>query len=294
MGSAAKIAAVTCLLFFLPALPFRGQGVPGSGLARSFQLPFSLSHGSLIVVKGSIGALHNLRFVLDTGTTQTIVDRRVVGRSRLPCHGKTTLINIDRVVRFARCILPSLGIGPFRMRDVKVSVGRLAGTSAFASGADAIIGMDVLGASRFTVDYPSRRVTFQRLERPSPAAAKNPDDPRCMTTVIDVQNHPVRLIVDTGARNILLYEDRLRRDLPDLRIEGKAESVMIGGRWPAERVVLPDVRLANGGTNRVALLISLPPNNSFPPDIDGYLGVSTLHARRITFDFIAKTLTWER
>ena len=40
------------------------------------ELPFKISHGFLIVVEGQVG-FQQAQMILDTGTSHTIVDRRV-------------------------------------------------------------------------------------------------------------------------------------------------------------------------------------------------------------------------
>lgn len=286
---AARVVAGTCLLFFFLPPSARAQSRP----VRPTALPFHLSHGMLVVIPGRIGKLRNLRFVLDTGTTQTVVDRSVRDRLHLSCRPGSPLVSFNRALELEQCTLPEIEIGSFRLKGLPVYVARLPELSVFLDKADALIGLDVLGASKFTIDYAAHKVTFDSMKRPALPPANDPDDPLCMTAVIQVQGHPIRLIVDTGVRGVLLYEDRLRRKVPHLRLEGTAEHVNIGGRLPAKRVTLPGVRLGNAETNWVVLLIASPPKNELP-GIDGFLGISTLNALSVTLDFNAKILSWKR
>ncbi len=202
-------------------------------------------------------------------------------------------MSFNRNVDLEQCTLPDLEIGSFHFKNLTVHVARLTRLSSLLDDADVLVGLDVLGASKFTIDYASDEVEFQSLNPPPSPPTQDPDDPICMTAVIQVQGRPVRLIVDTGVQGVILYENRLRSRVPHLRIGVKPEEVSIGGRMPAERVTLPGVRLGNTETSLVVLLISSPPKNALP-GIDGYLGVSELEAQRITFDFVGRTLTWER
>lgn len=289
-NSMARGITFTCLLFFLPTVSSLARVPRERRPLRSTQLPFHLAHGTLIVIPGRIGNLRNLRFALDTGTTQTVVDRRVRDRLHLSCRRGGPMVNFNRIIGLEQCILPDIGIGPFSRKGLPVYVAKLTRLSGFLDQADALIGLDVLGASKFTIDYTSDKVVFQRLA--VPAAPKDPNDPVCMTAAIQVQGHPIRLIVDTGVQGLLLYASRLRKLVPHLRLEGTVEKVNIGGRMPASRATLPGVRLGKTEANSVVLLIPAPARNVLP-GIDGFLGISALHARRITFDFVAKTLTWE-
>ena len=46
----------------------------------SYEMPFELRDGFLVVFEGRIGDLQKLKFVLDTGASQSVVDRRVARR----------------------------------------------------------------------------------------------------------------------------------------------------------------------------------------------------------------------
>lgn len=192
-----------------------------------------------------------------------------------------------------QCVLPDIEIGSFRVKGLPVYVGDLTRFSTFMNDADALIGLDLLGASRFTIDYAAHEVTFASIKRPAPPPANDPDDPLCMTAVIQVQGHPIRVILDTGVKGVLLYETRLRSSLPHLRVLGELQAVNIGGQLPAKQVTLPGVRIGGAETYLVVLLISGPPKNALP-GIDGFMGVSQLGARRLTLDFIGKSLSWKR
>jgi len=91
-----------------------------------------------------------------------------------------------------------------------------------------------------------------------------------------VQGQTVHLLVDTGLKGILLYEDRLRKKVPDLRLEGKPRSARVG--WmQARAATLPGVKWRNT-ENTVDVLLTEGPPNDILPGADGYLGTSSLKA----------------
>lgn len=283
--------AILLTLFVVPSLALPGQNMR-SRKRGAIQLPFRLSHGVIVEIDGRIGRLGNLTFALDTGTTETVVNRRVADRLHLSCRPGNPLINLNRRMKMKQCVLPDIEIGSFRVQGLPVYVGDLTGFSTFLDDADALIGLDLLGASRFTIDYAAHEVTFDSIKRPAAPPANDPDDPLCMTAAIQVQGRPFRLILDTGIKGILLYKNRLRSRLPHLRVLGAPEDVNVGRRLPAERVTLPGVRIGRVETNLVVLLISGPPKKVLP-GIDGFMGVSELKARKLTLDFIGKSLSWQ-
>lgn len=287
----ASTVAVSCLLLLAPFSLCGAQDSPLRRPALPAELPFHLSHHLLLVLKGRIGSLTNLRFVLDTGTTRTVLDRRLGDRLQLSCRSERSVIRFNTSLSLRQCILPQLEIGPLRWKDLPVSVASLPKLSSLLDKADAIIGLDVLGTSKLIVDYTSSKVIFQRSEPPLAKASKNPDDPLCFTILIHVQGHPVRLILDTGIEGLFLYQDRLQKRVPHLKVAGAPEKVNIGG-LPAEQVALPGVQIGKAKKNCTAFLIADPPKNSLL-GIDGFIGISELNPRRVTFDFVGRTLTLE-
>lgn len=121
-----------------------------------------------------------------------------------------------------------------------------------------------------------------------------PADPflPCPTLEVQVQGHPVRLIVDTGLAGIVLYEERLRKRVPGLRTAGHLADAAMGGRVQAKQASIPDVLF--GKTNReVTALLMTSPAPEMLPDIDGIMGIAALKAHRINFDFSARILDWQ-
>ena len=115
---------------------------------------------------------------------------------------------------------------------------------------------------------------------------------KCLIVELQVQDRPVHLIVDTGFKAILLYEERLRQSVPGLRTAGSIKNATMGGRAPVKQATLPDVVFGN--RNRAVPVVLMPsPGADMLPGIDGIVGVAALQARRVHFNFSGKTLSWE-
>jgi hypothetical protein len=109
---------------------------------------------------------------------------------------------------------------------------------------------------------------------------------------LQVQDRPVHLLVDTGLQGMVLYEERLRKSVPELRTAGSIKNATMGGRLPVKQATLPDVIFGN--RNREIHVVFLPsPAAGTLPGIDGIVGIAALQAHRVHFDFSRKTLTWE-
>jgi predicted aspartyl protease len=260
------------------------ENVPGSAL------PFRLSSGYLIQVEGRIGGQAHLKFILDTGASITIVGQRIAQKLKLDAHPAQSF-NFDRNLQWETATLPEVQFGPIRAANVAVLVGDLARYSEFASKADAIIGMDLLKLSDVTIDFGIGKLIFDLTEPRTYSAGGDPMA-QCLIVELLVQDRPVRLIVDTGLQGMVLYEERLRKSVPELRTAGSIKNATMGGRMQVKQATLPDVIVGN--RNRQVPVVFLPsPAAGTLPGIDGIVGIAALQAHRVHFDFSRRTLTWE-
>jgi predicted aspartyl protease len=252
-------------------------------------LPFKLSSGFLIVVEGSIGSLNKLKFILDTGMTRSVVDRRIAEKLQLSLDPRQ-MFDFDRILNIQSAVFPQVQFGPVRAESLLMSVGKLADFSTLASHVDAVIGSDLLSLSDITIDYGAKRLLFRSAENALSDASLN-SNPVSLTVELQVQDRPVRLLVDTGFPEILLFEDRVRRDIPELKIEDASDPFIIAGRLRAQRVTLPSVdpRITNAG---LRVLLAQGPPDTVLPGVDGLLGTAALKARRVHMNFATKTLDW--
>jgi len=258
---------------------------PSSG-----EMPFKLTSGYLIQVEGRIGMQSNLKFILDTGASITIIDQKIADKLKLDRRTAQSF-NFDRKLKWDAATLPDLQFGLLHVTDITVFIGRLGEYSEFARNADAIIGMDLLKFTNLSIDFDAHKITFHPSMQKVSAV---PGDPlsQCLILEVQVQGHPVRLIVDTGLAGIVLYEERLRQHVPGLRTSGHLADATMGGRVQVKQATIPDVVF--GETNRdVAVLLVPSPAPDKLPGIDGIVGIAALKAHRINFDFSARTLHWE-
>jgi predicted aspartyl protease len=284
------LLSLACICLFFPSASQADDQPRPSENAAGSELPFRLSSGYLIQVEGRIGDQTNLKFILDTGASISMVGQRIAEKLKLDAHTAQSF-NFDRNLKWETATVPDVQFGSIRVANVAVLVGDLARFSEFASKADAIIGMDLLQLSNITIDFGAGKLIFDPT---APTAYSAGGDPltKCLIVELQVQDRPVHLIVDTGLQGILLYEERLRQSVPGLRTAGSIKNATMGGRVPVKQATLPDVVF--GTRNRQVPVLLLPsPGADMLPGIDGIVGVAALQARRVHFDFSRKTLSWE-
>jgi hypothetical protein len=258
-----------------------------AGYENGISIPFGLQSGFLVVVSGRVGPRSGLNFILDTGATRSIIDRRLIvgeaSRSKL-----FEVFSFDQRLELKRTHVERLDIGPIHANNPDIGVTDLSEYSELAKNVDGIIGMDLLSASnKILIDYEKRIVWFAV----SDAEAKPLPYPRCFMITVSIQGVPLRLVVDTGFEGIAIYEDRLRPHLADLRTEGAPVQVRMG-RFKTTKIRVRDVTIGGPPETKDILLIRGRRENEVD-QFDGYLGVAALHADRIELDFATGHLRWQ-
>jgi predicted aspartyl protease len=256
----------------------------------SVEIPFRLCNGFLIVVEGRIGNLNGLKFILDTGTSTNILDRRIADKLSLPRY-PNRVVNYGKTVGVESATIPDVQFGNVQATDKNMLIADLDKFSDFARDADAVIGVDLLQLNNLTFDYNTRRVIFSPIDHMIQGAHMGPA-PLSFTVNVQVQGHRVCLILDTGLSGVLLFEDRIRGHVPGLRMEPGVKKVTIGRRMNAKLATLPEMRLGPTVMDGRVLLMQGPPRNMLE-GVDGYIGITPFHTTRVALDFASKTIRWD-
>jgi hypothetical protein len=169
-------------------------------------------------------------------------------------------------------------------------VGDLRYFQSFATKVDAVIGLDLLRLSSFSIDYDARKVFFGPMERT--AGVPMNSGPICLSVQLLVGDSELQLIVDSGAPALVLYDKILDR-VPQLRTEGELDGVSMGGFVHAKKAALPRARLGTTELGGSVFLVKTPSGNVLS-GIDGYLGTAVLKAHRVDFNFETNTLAWKK
>lgn len=264
----------------VPDVPFRD---------KIEELPFELRNGFLVVVEGRIGQLKGLKFILDTGTSRSVVDRRVAEQFDLQ-HRPGKVFRFDKYMPVELAEFPEVQFGPVKVHGATLMITDPASTSRLAEHVDAIIGLDLLCASRgLLIDYEARRILFRSSLSDNPTSPQQ--CPPSLTMNITIQGRPARLSVDTGMEGILLYEDKLRKRFPQLKLEDEVEDVQVGF-LRLKQAKLPGVKFGSSESEPTVFLMKGPVKEL--ADIDGFLGPRALNARQVEFNFEAKMLAWRK
>jgi hypothetical protein len=261
-----------------------------SGTERPAGVPFDLVQQHLIVVKGSVGGVSNLNLLIDTGAIPSVIDRRIARKlhviaspSRLVAFGQSASVSTSTPLR--------LQIGSRDVGEVAASIGDLSYLDGMRI--DAIVGLDVLARSSFQVDYQSRRLSFApdgSLSAVVPLEIVWP----FIAVRLSVAGHLMRLLVDTGSRDVVLFKSRLPAEFLPLPWKGDKVIRHAAGSERLLRFERGPATLGGERWDKLPTYVLDASTEGYPPGIDGVLGVLALGAGRVRFDFERGELAWSR
>jgi predicted aspartyl protease len=229
----------------ITALPFaQGKEQPGQTPFITGMVRFDLYRGYLMVARGSVGPLKGLHFLLDTGSSTTLLDPRIAGKLNLEgVPEDINMIFVDGEVQGMHSQAPSIELGPIRQNNVPVLVEDL---SVFGEALpvriDAVIGLDLLGQSPFEVDYRSCRIHFGSLPHLPISIPLSMEQGLAMVNV-GVNHATAHLIFDTGTPSMLIFGSRIPRAIAGLKVRGLHRDANLRGSVGRKEVHLPSIQL---------------------------------------------------
>ena len=255
------------------------------------KLPFHLHLGYLVLVEGSIGNVQKLHFLVDTGANPSVVDQKIahtLGLAEKPA--RVTLSTSSVQTRLV--VLPSLLMGPVRVESLPVLTQDLSYfQKALAYRVDAIVGMDVLRKSSFSINYRTKEMLFGPTGSLSFSAPFETDTP-VVTIRMEFQNRQLRLVVDTGGPDLMLFQSRLT-DSTGFQAMGTEKVTDASGTFQRRRVRISEV---NFGEEKIgSQVVFVADDRKDDGDyFDGVLGVRGPQFWKIAFDFEHRRFCWER
>ena len=228
----------------------------------------------------------------DLRTDPSIIDSRVAQElhmvgvvGRLAVH--------DQVVDVQQAVLPSVQIGTLRAESLPVLIRDLGFLEKdLGIRIDAVIGLDVLSLSNFSINYTTKRIVFGAAPV-SGSAVPLQNTPPWLTVTMEVDGVSLHLLLDTAASGILLFQSRIHDRLPQLNSLGERKSSNMGGDFRLQRVLLATTNFGEtdfGQQNAFVVEDQEDERNEF----DGLLGPSALGLKQIAFDFQRHTLSWKK
>lgn len=143
-------------------------------ISRPVSLPFDYSQKE-ILIKGRINGSDELDFLLDTGASETIIDRRVAAEYFLAKQGQYDIAAISGLITARTSVIKRLELGNLIMDEVQARIFDLMPQSRqLGKQIAGIIGTNVINKFLVTIDYGKPALTFADIDagvRPAKAAA---------------------------------------------------------------------------------------------------------------------------
>jgi hypothetical protein len=255
----------------------RGAGIPG-------EIPFKLTQGFGIVVKGGIGPLTNLNFLVDTGAVPSVLSEKVA--SRIGVTGVSgSFALLQKNIQAQYVTVNEVHFGSIRAVGLPMVVVDLARFERLLGiRIDAIIGLDILARQNFGIDYKRRTITPGLSGSPQhvmPVEILTFSGAPYWVLPINLGGHIFRVLLDTGANDLVLFAGHAPKPVTNL-----------GGE--ATTRLLQPLLLIMGNTplkKQATYLLDEPPGAL--RQIDGVLGPTALGITRIEFDWEHRCLRWE-
>jgi hypothetical protein len=178
-------------------------------------LQFHLRSGYLIIVQTMVNGVGPFNFLLDTGTTRTVIDPGLAWQLQAPVIGEVSLTGVLRVRQDQMVQLTDVRLGAASQSGLGAIVDELARQKMVAPGIRGVLGEDFLSKFDILIDY--KRHTL-RFNGPAPAGERcrfettgqhhgSPTTNRLLiaTEFMEVSGAKVQLQLDTGARVTELF-----------------------------------------------------------------------------------------
>jgi predicted aspartyl protease len=252
-------------------------------------IPAKLYHGYLMVVTGTVGDLGKRNFAIDTGAFPSVIDRGLAKKLHLAAKREELRV-VDRNLNSEAASVPSIAIGSLRASGVRMVVEDLTSISEnFRVHLDAIIGLDILAARNFRIDYSAKKLILDPADAlPMSAPMRSIDSMACIDLQVD--ERPARLLLDTGGASVLLFANHLPWAAT---LSGTAHTYTnLGGTFRLREVPLRSLVLHKTNLGSTPIYVSDARNVS-DFHFDGLLATGALPVSRIEFDFTHQLFGWD-
>jgi hypothetical protein len=133
-------------------------------------------------------------------------------------------------------------------------------------------------------------MVFGKID-PMPFTVLFETGPPFVTVRVLLNGHPFRLLIDTGAPRLMIFNSRIQGRLQTLPNPTIGTSSNSAGAFQRKQVLLRTISLGTTelGSHEVSVVMDEKDDNH---DFDGLMALPALGLTQITFDFEHKTFGW--
>jgi predicted aspartyl protease len=129
--------------------------------STDFDIHYKVFYGSLILVPMMVNGFGPYDFVLDTGTSATIIDSKLAAQLSLPLLGRTTQFAVQGSAQAPIARVNDLELGSAEVLNLAVFVESIAGVDHFGGNIRGVLGEDFLGRFDFLLDNRHHQVHLE-------------------------------------------------------------------------------------------------------------------------------------
>ena len=253
------------LMTMIMAAALAGGNAPAS-------VSFVLDGKGGVIVPVTVGALRDLRFLLDTGSTRSVISEAVAQQLALRPAARTEVITTTGASMAVAVALPVTCLATQCVDDALAIVTPKRALEFGSRQLDGILGSDALNRD-FTIDYSRRRFEWDGgpdARRRDDRLPLSVEDGRAIVTTLQARGRSLRLVADSGADAFLLFDSEIVRDLSTVSRLNRVTLQTLDGTGRAESVVIPVLRIG-GETWKDEIAAVVPRPAGYPPAIDGLM-----------------------
>ena len=273
---------------FPPSLP--GQTLqPIAFSTNQIEIPYEYAGGHMISVRGSIGTHKNLQFLVDFGTTYTLLDRQIV--NELGNGEKVEVTHFSNSIESTAAVVPEFVIGGLVIKNFHAYTVDMSLIPAAPPEISGVIGLDLLQRQNVTIDFLEKKLVFSsRVYGDHQAPLVKCDSGFAVNAAW--KGIPVKLALSTGVEVLTLDEERVRQKSIKLHGLKKASlssnfTITPVSVFETKDMTLNDTQLSGSGVLRK---MAWPYPND---ELDGFLPLLGLRASRVSVDFGRNLLVWD-
>jgi hypothetical protein len=266
-----RVIALCLFAFTVPA----SAASPGENTVR---INFTTADHFLVVVPVSINGAGPFNFLLDTGATNSDIDRGLADQLSLPVAGEHEVIGVQGKVRLSIVHAQSISVAGRTVRDLSLNV--LTKTNGLPSKVSGILGEDFLGNFDLLIDNRHHVIELQQGLGPMSDMFEGERLPVQLETTIDGQyvNHTlivtgssselgrkeISLLLDSGVNYLYLFGGEQSLGGGATHRECSAATISDpSNQFICIQKVLPQLRFGNKKVESLIAVAQLPTSSAY-------------------------------
>lgn len=267
----------------------------GSAAQQPGQVPFRLIDGWAIVLEGTVGGVPHQKMLIDTGAVPSAINIKLAKQLGL-AGSPLELSLMNRSINVERVRVPEVRLGTVAVEAldmVAMDLGRI--EQALGTRIDAVIGLDLLAQQNFSLDYCRKRIDFGKSASAIGAIAfetKQEGSGTYILIPLESSGERLEVLLDTGTKDLMLFERRLRGGLRQLRSRAQDFNLNAGGKDRLSVVEMPSVNMGPVSRRKQKAYLWATPEEHLR-SFDGLLGPVAFGAAIVGFDFDRHLISFE-